>query len=164
MKLPDHPWESLTIKNGKIIREIDTLPDCEYLNTPAIAIINKKRAVPVEGKADVRYEFSLNSSVDPFWLGFLDDELRNIPSGMNRADLLVNISGSDLVLTCQPCNLDSKYPFIKECIERVNQRYDEYRVKIRNSVADLDLGKKKAAESKLSRNEQVLKQFNDFKI
>ncbi|MFT3870460.1 MAG: hypothetical protein QM715_18580 [Nibricoccus sp.] len=164
MQLPAHPLEYLRIENGDLFADRPAQPRYRYLDTPEIKIIAKNQATQRAEANLASYSFQLNGTTDPQWRELLKQELDNVPSGMNRKDLLVDPQGNVLVLTCSPVNLETKYQFVKECIQRTNGKYANLRNSLIQKVIKMNEEQRKAEEMIKDADKQIQKGFSDLKL
>lgn len=161
--MPDHPWNELIVRDGKLLRLSAHAPECQYLNAAKVEILDKLRYEKSEA-GQVIYVFAINSETDPTWRACLKSELHILPSGINPADLNVEVRGAELHLRCLPTNLESKLPVVKAAVERANGKYVRHRDEVIERVKTLESGRRQQEEAGKKHAQDIKAQFDGLQI
>jgi hypothetical protein len=120
-----HTWKELTIQNGKVMSATPGKNATEYLPTPEVKITGKKDVEPERDDPRVAFGFQLNCAPDPIWKQIFAANLNDVPPGIIRPELKVDILETNLRLVCLASHLDRTYRFVKDVIEATNSDYQE---------------------------------------
>ena len=172
---PAHPWHELSIRDGKLVRGVaskdkektksSSPAESGYLSTPEVTIVGKKEVlVDIEGGGRTSYAFKLNTAPDPMWQHLLAVQVYDVPEGINRSDIRVELREDTLFLLCMPSNLEAKYAFLKAAVARTNQEYQREKENVTRHVKETEDEKQQQATTGKTKVQIVRERFDKLEL
>jgi hypothetical protein len=127
--------------------------------TVPVKVESKGVANPVSGEANVwDYPFFLNVEPDATWITLFQKHF------LLPRDVAPMFSGTAMVLSCIPANLDNRYQAVKQAIEQANLEYVEV-VKARQKSQEKQQAEQRLAKEQNEKSaEQARREFDDLEL
>jgi hypothetical protein len=155
-----HDFDTLFINEGKLQHFNQNRKTFEpYMSIEEVKVLSKtgsKSVTDPEGYA--KYEFALNTAADSTWHGLF---YQNVP--LNR-DALPRFVGTQMILTCDPANLESHYQKIRLSIQTTNAMYRTEKENVFRRV-EQEMTKRQLSKKQEGEKEETIKRgFDELEL
>ena len=131
------------------------------MNTPEISIVGKGGSTPDEQRQGLVwiYSFTLNARTDFAW-----DELFRKNFSFSAHGGAPEFKGTNMVLTCEPVNLKSRYDAVKAAMPQTNADYKTERANLIKRVEQEQQTREAETKKKEEGERQIRTEFDNLEL
>jgi hypothetical protein len=118
-----HPLSRLSVREGRILHGTTPENEREYMATPEVTISAKKEARTAADGVRTAFIFQLSHAPDNLWLELFNRNIAELPPGILRSEVKVEVESDQLTLSCLPSHLERIYAFVKSTVAVTNTDY-----------------------------------------